>query len=168
MQTAETKSLSGEPVSEFLSSILNHRITLVLPSEAEWEKSARGSDVRIYPWGNTFDPEFANVDMNIGSTSSAGCFPKGLSPFGISDCCGNVWEWTRTLWGETRDCSSYQYPYNREDGRENMDASYYTYRILRGGSFGNYHNGARCSAKLRDRPNFSGIYYGFRVAAKYE
>ncbi|MCG9128423.1 SUMF1/EgtB/PvdO family nonheme iron enzyme [Candidatus Poribacteria bacterium] len=74
-----------------------------LPTDIEWEKAARGISGYIYPWGNTFDSTFGNFDDNGNmdgkldgfalQTASIGSYPKGVSPFGLHDMAGNVWEW---------------------------------------------------------------------------
>jgi len=95
-----------------------------LPSEAEWEKAARGAEGYIYPWGNEFDVQKTNgKDRAIRSTTAVGSFPDGASPYGAMDMAGNVWEWTAD-WYQGYPGSTFQSDYYGEK-----------FRVLRGGGW---------------------------------
>jgi formylglycine-generating enzyme required for sulfatase activity len=132
---------------------------VMLPSEAEWEKVARGPlskppNPYIYPWGSDFDPDCANIDeTRINDTSAVGCFPKGRSSYDVLDLSGNVWEWTRSL--------DKPYPYQPGDGREYSQTE--GMRVLRGGSFDDFRILARCAYRFRYNPNYWFDSCGFRV-----
>ncbi|MFA6560765.1 MAG: SUMF1/EgtB/PvdO family nonheme iron enzyme [Verrucomicrobiia bacterium] len=134
-----------------------------MATEAQWEFAARGTDTRIFPWGNQWDPNRCNSAEEGGDfdqTSPVAQFPNGVSPHGVFDMVGNVWEWCADWYEPGYGSGAARTdPTGPESGQ---------YKVCRGGSWMNHGYSCRVTMRARRAVDFSDAYIGFRVVCLAE